>query len=414
MSVRTDPKLEIELPSGRQIVFQMLEAEAVLGPGGDVVLPDGAPTVKLSRTEHGILAVIEGQPLTVNGESFPSGAILEHGDSIDLGAGGRATLVAKEVRRTQPSGGGRAAAGRTAAGAGRSTGGDESKPRRGAMRRKRMPTWLLASNLVAVAVAGGALLIHQCSSSTFPRTPDDYMVLAEEQLSRGQRERAVSTLDFVLQSGPSAAVRRRAQEARDRVMAELRADADLPNIAAAGRSAANIIAFQRRYLGDDPTLRPPARMLIRKIDRWLVDFEAVLARHPDQAALLGEMRGLRQAHLTAAQLHESNSEADVVFEADYMTRLGDPRYREAIQLLDGHLASKGVGAESGAAAELRAKIDEQGRKWIDKRAALVRQLISMQRLDDARFELAKIRKLGALDEWLEVLAPLEAQVGNGP
>lgn len=348
--------------------------------------------LRLCRTDRGYRAepARPGATITVNGEALYA-KDLAKGDVVDLGPVQLCWLPEAKAPAAAPP----RAPTRSASPRQRSRAQSRSTPPRQPPPRRRQGMPLPALFGIVFSIVLGMALLLRSTDWPWPKTPQHYVDLARAQYGNGLFQEALGTLDFALgeATGP---VREQALALQARIRNGLAAAADAPMLQAARRDLDLLHSFVARYLQSDPDQRPAARELLHLCRDWQQQYAALSARSKDAASMASEVEALQQRYRAVAHPDEPDAAADVLFAAQAHLRFMVREYQDAMRLLDGWLAAHPDDAEVRAA---RDDMLQSGREWFDKRLALVDQLISLGRTDEAQRELQALEQTALLPPW---------------
>jgi hypothetical protein len=264
-------------------------------------------------------------------------------------------------------------------------------PRRS--RASGAPGWLMVSGVFAVVVIGVVLVLKALAASNWPHTPSDYVDLAREQLANSQPERALDTLEIVLQKADGT-TRQQALALQADIRRLLVERAEVPKVQAARVEHDLLASFEARYL-QAKVERPAAREFVRLCDAWLLQHGDVCRRLAEGSSLLQFVEQRRAHHLAAAALGEPDAAADVVFAANACLRFQWRDYRGAIARLDAFLSRQ---PDAEVQAE-RTRLVADGESWLQGKLRNVDNLLSRGDRGNAERDLQQIEKWSMLPEW---------------
>ena len=259
-----------------------------------------------------------------------------------------------------------------------------------ATRRRRMPRWLVVSNIVVVAMAGFALLYQEFSGAGFSRTSSDLLRLAQQQWERGRAEVALNTLESARSTATDDQARGAVAELDRRIRVEIEArwhGVRLRNAETDLRSMRNV---EERYLIPNPEFRPAARELLRLVRQWYALFGEHVVSVPGMGPVEEKVQALRRRYEGVAAMHEGDTVEDVLFAARWRIRIRPRRVLEALDMLEQWLNENG---EDPAVRQVLDECLEEGRSMARRRLELVGQLLRRKMMRDARSTLEEVEEL---------------------
>jgi hypothetical protein len=405
-------RLEI-LSADRKRVFELLDDRLTIGGGAQHSLRlVGGAEFALTRGARGFRLESTGaRAITVNGQECRQRE-LRDGDRIELGSitivyrdenappePSLPALLEQAAQQLAPAAARTATAGRRARNA--------ARPRRGGL-----PGWLWASTLLCVAASILFVIVQALDQVSPVPAPADLLALAENQLTRGEPQRALATIDQALASPRiDSRTRQGATQLRARVTTALERQADSAWLAGADRARDLLRQFQQREEPRAPA-RPFARELIRRADAWLETYGARTKRYPESAAWAAEVEQLRARYAAAAELGAADRAADVLYRADLRSRQTDRPYRLLLEDLDRFAAAATDPADRSAVEQARARYADQARSYVARRLREIEALAARGERDAARRDLDELETTSALPEHASRIATARAALGG--
>ncbi|MFK7929802.1 MAG: hypothetical protein AB8H79_16535, partial [Myxococcota bacterium] len=384
------PRIAIHAGEQRRI-YQVLDDVLTLGDGQDAdIRISGAGLQQLHlrvvRMDDGFRLECLGSEGSFDFEGEARRDVtLKHGDSVQLEHVELTFLI--EAPDPEPR-----ARSRRREGGGRGLGRDDvgraggARRRQPKVRRAGMPTWAVASCVMASLVAVAALVLQATGGGGGRRSTEDYLELARQQWERGASAEALSTLELARMTADGGE-RRAVDLLEGRIHDGLQARVDATVIQNGRTDLRSMRNVEERYLVPDPSHRPAARELMRQVATWESMYGEPAARLPEFADLKQQVRMLRTRYGAVAAMDEPDHAEDVLFSAQWRMRLKPRRLLEALEMVEDWLAQNG---DTPEVLECKADCEREATKMVDAQLTTVRILLARDDLQGARSKLEEL------------------------
>lgn len=260
-----------------------------------------------------------------------------------------------------------------------------------ALRARRRSSPLPMILLFISALVFLVVVFKTGAGSTWPQSPQHYVVLAGQQVQNGKLDLALRSLDFALLDA-TGTTREEALQLRDQIHALQVDQVERPKIDAARPSYEFLGSFTEAYLGKEaPVLA--VRELVRRCDRWLQLYGKVCETAAAGQPMLREVQALRSRYVALANPAQPEGLEDLRFSIQVMMRLVTRDYLGAMQRFDefqrAHPEVAGVAAE-------REQWLAEGETWLAAKLATIDEAIGASSSGDG---YRADRMLRPLEQW---------------
>lgn len=275
-----------------------------------------------------------------------------------------------------------------------------SQPAATASRRVRRKTsWLPASAITAAILVVVVFVMQRLRNSTWPHSPKHFLELAHAQFDNSEPERALETLSFAMRDG-TGEVREMAIALDKRIRRRLLDNASAAQVSAAEQQHDLLQSFVASYLNRPE--RPAAREYVRLCDDWLSLYREACMTHSQGQPMLDWVEQTRERYAAAAELHQPESAADVIFAASSRMRFQWRDYIGALARFDAFLQAD---TANEAVIAARKAMLEEGEEWFQTRMRRLDGTIQRGDVGNAERDLAQLDRWVAIPQWL-------AQIGK--
>lgn len=260
-----------------------------------------------------------------------------------------------------------------------------------ALRARRRSSPLPMILLFASALVFLVVVFKTGAGSTWPQSPQHYVVLAGQQVQNGKLELALRSLDFALLDA-TGATREEALQLRDQIHALQVDQVERPKVDAARPSFEFLGQFTAAYLEKEaPVLA--VRELVRRCDRWLQLHGKVCESVPAGQPMLREVQALRSRYVALAKPGEPEGIEDLRFSIQVLMRLTTRDYLGAMQRFDEFQRAH---PEVAGVAEEREQCLAEGETWLAAKLATIDEAIGASSSGDG---YRADRMLRPLEQW---------------